>query len=294
MLEILSLFPLQQLHLLSLLLIEGNVDVLWELDRLSSRPREPVPTNKHIPPVTCSQRFHCRSAESPFIELLEILPHPSVKTFAMYWSFFETDVCPLSIFSIPVTAISRLKETHLLGCIWHRRKAELLTLERVCVCVCFCIYLCVWRGSISLLKLINGEWAAVAVMDAFLMMWAEVNMQSDSGVPILQWQLDYLIDFLSEVASSMNKYSRFSACGGAKGAASGGNLGYVRVHAVIRVFMNVFAYSLVVLNLEENIFSLSWTLWSHLLHFTGCRNFVIHILDALNVNSTWQKGKSFM
>lgn len=179
-------------------------------------------------------------------------------------------MCPLSIFSIPITAVSRLRETHRLGCIGHHRKAELLTLERVCVC--FCIYLRVWRGSISLLKLINGEWAAVAVMDAFLMMWAEVNMQSDSGVPILQWQLDYLIDFLSEVASSMNKYSRFSGCGGAKGAMLGGNLGYVRVHAVICAFMEVFAYSLVVLNLE-NIFPSSWTLLSHLLHFTGCHYF---------------------
>lgn len=45
--------------------------------------------------------------------------------------------------------------------------------------------------------------------------------------------------------------------GGAKGVMLGGNLGYVRVYAVIRVFMDVFAHSVVVLNLEENIFPLS-------------------------------------
>lgn len=68
--------------------------------------------------------------------------------------------------------------------------------------------------------------------------------------------------------------------GGAKGAPSGGNLGSVRAHAVIRVFTDVFAYSLVLLNSEENIFPSCRTLLSHLLHFTGRRNFMIHILDV--------------
>lgn len=50
--------------------------------------------------------------------------------------------------------------------------------------MCVSVYMCVCGSSICLPKLIKGEWAAVASMDVFLMMLAEVNMQNAAGVTI--------------------------------------------------------------------------------------------------------------
>lgn len=49
-------------------------------DRLSSCPREPVPTDKRILwPVNVKKCFHCSLAKSPFIELPKILPQKRLR-----------------------------------------------------------------------------------------------------------------------------------------------------------------------------------------------------------------------
>lgn len=69
--------------------------------------------------------------------------------------------------------------------------------------------MCVWCSSICFLKLIKGESAAPAPMDAFLMMCPEVNMQSVTGANFIvtSWLHHW---FLSNVESNMNKYSHIS------------------------------------------------------------------------------------